>query len=53
MTPAGLMTGTDATTLLTGDASTATAAAITAEPAGGSPQPTSAPLALFDFKANA
>ncbi|MEO5982747.1 MAG: anti-sigma factor [Pedococcus sp.] len=35
--------------LMEGDASTALAAGITLEPAGGSPEPTSAPLALFAF----
>lgn len=50
MVPAGLMErGGDQEFLLTGDASAAQAAGITVEPAGGSAQPTSAPLALFDF----
>ena len=35
--------------LLTGDASQATAAGITVEPDGGSKQPTTAPIALFDL----
>ncbi|MFC8502682.1 anti-sigma factor domain-containing protein [Pedococcus sp. NPDC057267] len=37
------------TVMLEGDATTATGAGITLEPAGGSPEPTSAPLALFSF----
>lgn len=37
------------TILLKGDAAKATAAAITIEPAGGSNQPTSEPIALIDF----
>ncbi|MDT0200435.1 anti-sigma factor [Nocardioides sp. AE5] len=50
MLPAGLMTGgADAEVLLEGDAATATAAGITVEPEGGSPAPTSDPIALFDF----
>ena len=35
--------------VLEGDAATATAAGITVEPAGGSDEPTSEPIALFDF----
>jgi anti-sigma-K factor RskA len=50
MVPAGLMPDdADAEVVLEGDASRATAAGITVEPDGGSPQPTSAPIALFDF----
>ncbi len=50
MVPAGLMPQrADQTMLLDGDASTATAAGITIEPAGGSPQPTSTPIVLFDL----
>jgi anti-sigma-K factor RskA len=37
------------TVMLEGDAASATGAGITLEPAGGSPEPTSAPLALFSF----
>ena len=37
------------TVLMEGDASTALAVGITLEPAGGSPEPTTAPLALFAF----
>jgi hypothetical protein len=37
------------TVLLSGDAATATGAGITMEPAGGSPSPTTAPVALFAF----
>ncbi len=51
MTPAGLMpSGADQTFLLDGDASQAIAAGITVEPEGGSPQPTSEPIALFDLE---
>jgi anti-sigma-K factor RskA len=50
MKPAGLMgTGGDHTILLDGDASAATGVGITVEPEGGSDQPTSEPIALFDF----
>ena len=50
MLPAGLMPDeADAEVLLDGDAATATAAGITVEPDGGSPAPTSEPIALFDF----
>ncbi|MGY2875568.1 anti-sigma-K factor RskA [Marmoricola sp. URHA0025 HA25] len=50
MVPAGLMDGGSATVVLRGDASSATAAGITVEPKGGSPAPTTAPVALFDFE---
>ena len=52
MVNAGVMPHGSASTMtvmLDGDASTASAAGITLEPAGGSPEPTSAPLALFSF----
>lgn len=50
MLPAGLMPDEpDQTVVLEGDAASATAAGITVEPAGGSPEPTSEPIALFDF----
>jgi anti-sigma-K factor RskA len=50
MVSAGLMPAkADQTVLLDGDAAEATAAGITVEPAGGSPQPTSDPIALFSF----
>lgn len=52
MVSAGLMSNADTsevTVLLQGDAATATAAGITVEPSGGSPQPTTTPLALFSF----
>jgi anti-sigma-K factor RskA len=50
MVSAGLMPAqADQTVLLDGDAAQATAAGITVEPAGGSPQPTSDPIALFSF----
>lgn len=48
MEPAGLMPDDDnATVLLDGDASRATGVGITVEPDGGSPQPTSDPIAYF------
>ncbi|MDP3891262.1 anti-sigma factor [Nocardioides sp.] len=48
--PAGLMPPKpNQIFLLEGDASDAAAAAITVEPAGGSPQPTSDPIAYFEF----
>lgn len=51
MVPAGLMpVGEDQELLLEGDASDATAAGITVEPTGGSPQPTSPPIALFELE---
>jgi anti-sigma-K factor RskA len=50
MVSAGLMpVKADQTVLLEGDAATATAAGITVEPEGGSSEPTSDPIALFDF----
>lgn len=50
MVSAGLMPAkADQTVFLDGDAAEATAAGITVEPAGGSPQPTSDPIALFAF----
>ncbi|MDQ6523851.1 anti-sigma factor [Nocardioides sp. LHD-245] len=48
MVPAGLMPDeADTTYVLDGDASEATGVGITVEPDGGSPQPTSDPIALF------
>lgn len=48
MEPAGLMPDDDnATVLLDGDASRATGVGITVEPDGGSPEPTSDPIAYF------
>ena len=50
MVPAGVMpAGSDQTVVLQGDAGDASAAGITVEPEGGSDEPTSAPIALFDF----
>ncbi len=49
MVSAGLMPDTSVPTVLTGDAATAKAAAITVEPVTGSAHPTSAPIALFPF----
>ncbi len=51
MVPAGLMPREeDAVVLLEGDPATATGAGITVEPAGGSPKPTSDPVALIAFE---
>ncbi len=50
MHPAGLMSpGGNHTIVLKGDAVAATGVGITVEPAGGSPEPTSEPIAIFDF----
>lgn len=50
MEPAGMMPdGPDHTMLLEGDATEAVGAGITIEPDGGSPEPTSDPIAYFDF----
>ena len=47
---AGLMPTTpDQSLLLQGDAASANGASVTLEPAGGSPTPTSDPVAVFDF----
>jgi len=53
MVSAGLVSDTSDTTVLTGDAATATAAAVSVEPATGSAQPTTDPVALFPFSAGA
>lgn len=51
MVPAGLMKGAgDQAVLLRGDLAGATAVGITVEPPGGSEEPTSDPVALFDFE---
>jgi anti-sigma-K factor RskA len=50
MHPAGLVdAGGSRTVVLSGDAADAIGAGITVEPAGGSPQPTTAPIALVGF----
>ena len=50
MVPAGLMNSPgDNKVLLKGDAAKATGVGITVEPEGGSKEPTSEPIALFDF----
>lgn len=50
MRPAGLMpAGSDQKVVLDGDASRAIGAGITVEPEGGSQQPTTEPIALFDL----
>jgi anti-sigma-K factor RskA len=51
MVSAGLMKGAgDQAVLLDGDLAGATAAGITVEPSGGSDEPTTTPIALFDFE---
>jgi anti-sigma-K factor RskA len=50
MVSAGLMPDSHEATVLTGDAATATAAAITVEPETGSAHPTSKPVVLFPLK---
>ena len=47
MVSAGLMPDAEHPTVLTGDAATAEAAAVSVEPETGSPQPTTEPIALF------
>lgn len=50
MQPAGLIgSGGDQSVVLTGNSSVAAGAGIGVEPTGGSRQPTTAPIALFDF----
>jgi anti-sigma-K factor RskA len=54
MAPAGLMTtGGDQTFVLSGDGAAATAVGITVEPEGGSPAPTTDPIALMEFEGTA
>jgi len=53
MVSAGLMPDASTPTVLTGDAATATAAAVSVEPAAGSARPTSDPVALFPLQATA
>ena len=50
MVPAGVMEGESGTMVLEGDPATAQGAGITVEPAGGSDEPTSAPLMTFEFE---
>ena len=50
MVSAGLMPDAEEPTLLTGDAATAKAAAVSVEPATGSKHPTSDPIALFPLR---
>ncbi|NYF99008.1 anti-sigma factor [Janibacter cremeus] len=47
MVPAGVMTGTDGEMVLDGDVSQAKGVGVTVEPAGGSEQPTTDPIALI------
>ena len=53
MVSAGLMPDAGSPTLLMGDPATATAAAVSVEPAGGSRRPTSDPIVLFSFGSGA
>lgn len=53
MVSAGLMPDSTEPTVLTGDAATAKAAAITVEPETGSAQPTSDPIVLFPLRSTA
>jgi anti-sigma-K factor RskA len=50
MAPAGFLPAGSSTVVLTGDARTAGGAGLTVEPAGGSAQPTTTPLALAAFQ---
>jgi len=50
MVSAGLMPDAEQPTVLTGDAATAQAAAVSVEPETGSPQPTTQPIALFPLQ---
>jgi anti-sigma-K factor RskA len=52
MVSAGLMPRADEATLLAGDAATASAAAVSVEPAGGSEHPTTDPVAVFPLRAD-
>ena len=49
MIPAGVMTSTDAPLVLEGDVDAAVGVGVTVEPEGGSPAPTSDPVALIEF----
>jgi anti-sigma factor RsiW len=51
LTPAGLLSSGDGEVVLRGDAGTAIGAGLTEEPAGGSPAPTTTPIAFIDFRA--
>jgi anti-sigma-K factor RskA len=53
MVSAGLMSDVATPTLLMGDPATASAAAVTVEPAKGSRAPTTDPIALFTFASGA
>lgn len=49
--PAGLMSSGDGAVVLRGDAVTAIGAGLTVEPSGGSPAPTTTPIAFIDLRA--
>jgi anti-sigma-K factor RskA len=52
MVSAGLMPDADEPTVLSGDAATAAAAAVSVEPAGGSTAPTTKPVAVFPLQSD-
>ena len=49
--PAGLFSAADGEVVMRGDATEAIGAGVTEEPAGGSPAPTTKPIAFIDFRA--
>ena len=49
--PAGLFSAGDSEVIMRGDAAEAIGAGVTEEPAGGSPAPTTTPIAFIDFRA--
>lgn len=49
--PAGLFSAGDGEVVMRGDATEAIGAGVTEEPSGGSPAPTTAPIAFIDFRA--
>lgn len=49
LAPAGMVKGTDGTLLLEGDVTQAKGVGVTLEPASGSPQPTTEPIALVEL----
>lgn len=49
--PAGLFSAGDGEVVMRGDATEAIGAGVTEEPSGGSPVPTTAPIAFIDFRA--
>jgi anti-sigma factor RsiW len=49
--PAGLFSASDSEVIMRGDATDAIGAGVTEEPSGGSPAPTTEPIAFIDFRA--